>query len=41
MRVWEVMLLLAAAYCVHRTCLKRCAGGKSTPNEGGAKRVAL
>ena len=36
------MLLLAAAYCVHRAWLKRCGGGgKSTPNEGGAKRVAL
>ena len=39
--VWQVMLLLAAAYCVHRTCSKRCGGGKSAPNESGAKRVAL
>ena len=39
--VWQVMLLLAAAYCVHRTCSKRCGGGKSAPNESAAKRVAL
>ena len=38
--VWEVMLVLAAAYCAHRTCSRRCAGGKSA-HEVGAKRIAL
>lgn len=36
LRMWELMLLLAVAYCLRRACTRR--GGKST-SEGRATRV--